>query len=263
MALTKKDIRAAADLIEGAYQTKTAIAPLRDQFDLDMGDAYRIQDANTKRWLEAGRVLSGRKIGVTSKAVQTQLGVGQPDYGMLFADMAYADGETISMNHLLQPRIEGEIAFYLGKDLDQPGITLAEVLSAVEYAVAAIEVVDSRIADWKIGITDTIADNASSGLYVLGSRPVKLDGFDHLNCGMVIEHRGEPVSNGIGAACLGNPLTSCLWLARKMVEVGRPLKAGDLVLSGALGPIVQVQANESYELRIEGLGSVRAEFTSS
>lgn len=262
MALTKKDIRAAADLIEGAYQTRTAIAPLRDQFELDMDDAYRIQNVNTKRWLEAGRVLSGRKIGLTSKAIQTQLGVDQPDYGMLFADMAYADGETISMSRLLYPRIEGEIAFYLGKDLDQPGITLAEVLSAVEYAVAAIEVADSRIADWKIGITDTIADNASAGLYVLGSHPVKLDGFDHLNCGMVLEHRGETVSNGMGSACLGNPLTACLWLARKMVEVGRPLKAGDLIMSGALGPMVQVQANESYELRIEGLGSVRVAFTS-
>lgn len=262
MALKKKEIRQAADLIAGAHQTKTAISPLRDRFEMDMTDAYNIQEVNTRRWLEEGRILSGRKIGVTSKAVQDQLGVDQPDYGMLFADMAFADGESISMSHLLQPRIEGEIAFYLGKDLDQPGLTLAEILSAVDYAVAAIEVVDSRIADWKIGITDTIADNASSGLYVLGSRPVKLDAFDHLNCSMVIEHRGEAVSSGIGAACLGNPLTSCLWLARKMVEVGRPLKAGDLILSGALGPIVPVEADETYELRIEGLGTVRAEFTS-
>lgn len=261
MALSSEDIRVAADLLYAAHETKTAIAPLCEQFALDIDDAYAIQDHNTQRWLDAGRILSGRKIGVTSKAVQTQLGVDQPDYGMLFSDMAFADGETISMDHLLQPRIEGEIAFYLGKDLDQPGMTLAEVLSAIEYAVAAIEVVDSRIADWKIGITDTIADNASSGLYVLGSRPVQLDGFDHLKCAMAIKHQGQPVSEGVGAACLGNPLTSCLWLARKMQVVGRPLKAGDLILSGALGPIVPVEANETYELSIEGLGTVRAEFT--
>jgi len=260
MTVTKDDIRNAAEAIRNSYETHMATSPLRDKYALTVDDAYAVQEVNTQHWLDNGRVLSGRKIGVTSKAVQDQLGVDQPDYGMLFADMAYADGETISMSHLLQPRIEGEIAFYLGKDLDQPGITMAEVLSAVEYAVAAIEVVDSRIENWSIGITDTIADNASSGLYVLGSRPVKLDAFDHLNCEMVIEHQGQTVSSGVGAACLGNPLTSCLWLARKMLAVGRPLKAGDLVLSGALGPIVPVQANETYVLKIEGLGSVRAAF---
>ena len=165
------------------------------------------------------------------------------------------------MSHLLQPRIEGEIAFYLSKDLDSPGITLAEVLSAIEYAVAAIEVVDSRIANWDIQITDTIADNASSGLYVLGSRPVKLDGFDHLNCGMVIENNGEIVCSGQGSACLGNPLNACLWLAQMMIKYGRPLKAGDLILSGALGPLTQVEGGQVYEMKIEGLGSVRADFT--
>ncbi len=261
MALTSADIKSAADALYQAHASHQAIGPLRDRYDMTIDEAYQIQNSNTERWLKEGRLLSGRKIGVTSKAVQTQLGVDQPDYGMLFTDMAFADGETISMSHLLQPRIEGEIAFYLAKDLDREGLTLAEVLSAIEYAVAAIEIVDSRIADWKIGITDTIADNASSGLYVLGSRPVKLDAFDHLGCKMVIDHNGESVSSGVGAACLGNPLTSCLWLARKMFAVGRPLKAGDLILSGALGPIVPVEANETYELRIEGLGSVRAEFT--
>ena len=165
------------------------------------------------------------------------------------------------MSHLLQPRIEGEIAFYLGKDLDSPGITLAEVLSAIEYAVAAIEVVDSRIANWDIQITDTIADNASSGLYVLGSRPVKLDAFDHFNCGMVIENNGETVCSGQGSACLGNPLNACLWLAQKMIKYGRPLKAGDLILSGALGPLTQVESGQVYEMKIEGLWSVRADFT--
>lgn len=262
MSLSKKDIENAAGTIRQAYVDMAPVPALRDSYDMSIADAYAVQEVNTRHWLKEGRILSGRKIGVTSKAVQGQLGVDQPDFGMLFSDMAFADGQEVSMSHLLQPKIEGEIAFYLGKDLDMPGLTLAEVLSAIEYAVAAIEIVDSRIADWDIKITDTIADNASSGLYVLGSRPVKLDGFDHLNCGMVIEHRGEPVCTGMGAACLGNPLNACLWLAQKMLEVGRPLRAGDLILSGALGPLTPVEANETYELKIEGLGSVRAGFTS-
>lgn len=262
MSLSKKDIEKAATAIRHAYADMKPISALRESYDMSIADAYAVQEVNTRHWLKEGRILSGRKIGVTSKAVQGQLGVDQPDFGMLFSDMAFADGQEVSMSHLLQPKIEGEIAFYLGKDLDMPGLTLAEVLSAIEYAVAAIEIVDSRIADWDIKITDTIADNASSGLYVLGSRPMKLDGFDHLNCGMVIEHRGEPVCTGTGAACLGNPLNACLWLAQKMLEVGRPLRAGDLILSGALGPLTPVEANETYELKIEGLGSVRASFTS-
>ncbi|MGC6512436.1 MAG: 2-keto-4-pentenoate hydratase [Parvibaculales bacterium] len=262
MTVSQKEIEQAAGLLMGAYETHQPIAPLRESYDLTIEDAYAVQEVNTKNWIKDGRILAGRKIGVTSKAVQGQLGVDQPDFGMLFSDMAYADSEEIPINNLMQPRIEGEIAFYLGKDLDNEKLTLAEVLSAVEYAVAAIEVVDSRIADWNIQITDTIADNASSGLYVLGSKPVKLSDFDHLNCGMVIEHRGQPVCSGVGSACLGNPLNACLWLAKKMQLVGRPLKAGDLILSGALGPLTPVQENETYEVKIEGLGSVRANFTS-
>ena len=261
MTISKKEINQAAELIQTAYETHQPIAPLRERFDMSIDDAYAIQEENTKHWIKSGRHLCGRKIGVTSHAVQSQLGVDQPDFGMLFSDMAFADSEEIPINNLLQPRIEGEIAFYLKRDLDQENVTLAEVVTAIDYAVAAIEVVDSRIADWDIQITDTIADNASSGLYVLGSRPVKLDAFDHLNCGMVIEHRGQPVCTGVGSACLGNPLNACLWLAKKMLLVGRPLKAGDLILSGALGPLTPVSMNESYEVKINGLGSVRANFS--
>ena len=260
MSLDQKHILSAAAAIRKSYETKSPIDALRRVYDMEIDDAYAVQEENTKYWLKRGRLLSGRKIGVTSHAVQSQLGVNQPDFGMLFSDMAFADGQEISMSHLLQPRIEGEIAFYLGKNLDSPGITLAEVLSAIEYAVAAIEVVDSRIAAWDIQITDTIADNASSGLYVLGSRPVKLDAFDHLNCGMVIENNGEVVCSGQGSACLGNPLNACLWLAQMMIKCGRPLKAGDLILSGALGPLTQVEGGQVYEMKIEGLGSVRADF---
>ena len=262
MSLDQRQVMSAAASIREAYEAKSPIAALRNSYNMEIDDAYAVQEENTKHWLKQGRLLSGRKIGVTSHAVQSQLGVDQPDFGMLFSDMAFADGQEISMSHLLQPRIEGEIAFYLKNDLDQENLTLAEVVAAIDYAVAAIEVVDSRIVDWNIQITDTIADNASSGLYVLGSTPVKLKDFDHLNCGMVIEHRGQPVCSGVGSACLGNPLNACLWLAKKMLLVGRPLKSGDLILSGALGPLTPVSVNESYELKINGLGSVRANFTS-
>jgi len=261
-AVDRKLIEAAAQKLRDAHESGTPCQPLNADIPADDLEAgYAIQDINTDLWIAGGRRLVGRKTGLTAKSVQAQLGVDQPDYGMLFADMAYGDGEEIPMSRLIQPKIEGEIAFVLGRDLDHEGLTMADILSSVEYAVAAFEVVDSRIADWKIKIMDTIADNASSGLYVLGTQPRKLGAFDPWSCGMVVEHRGEPISSGTGAACLGNPLTATLWLARKMVEVGRPLKAGDTILSGALGPMVPVNAGGVYELRISGLGSVRAVFS--
>lgn len=257
-------IERAAQTLREVIESRQPCAPLHETLPHDdLAAAYAIQEINTNHWLAGGRRLSGRKIGLTSRAVQTQLGVDQPDYGMLFADMAYGDAEEVPMARLLQPKVEGEIAFVLGRDLDGDGLTPADVISAIDYAVAAIEIVDSRVANWKIKILDTIADNASSGLYVLGSVPRRLGDFDPWACGMVLEHKGEPVSTGAGAACLGNPLTACLWLARKMIEVGRPLKAGDTVLSGALGPMVPVTAGGIYELRIEGLGSVRAVFSAA
>ncbi|MEX1147137.1 MAG: fumarylacetoacetate hydrolase family protein [Sphingomonadales bacterium] len=253
-----KSIEAAAQALRTAHDKGKACAPLRDHLDTDdVAGAYAIQDANTEHWLSQGRKLVGRKIGLTAKAVQKQMGVDQPDYGMLFADMVYGDGEEIPMSRLIQPKVEGEIAFVLARDLDGESLTMADVIGAVDYALPAFEIVDSRITDWKITIADTVADNASSGLLVLGTRPVSLRDFDAYACGMVIEHKGEPITVGAGAACLGNPVTATLWLARKMVEVGRPLRAGDIVLSGALGPMTPLQAGGSYELKISGLGSVR------
>ena len=166
----------------------------------------------------------------------------------------------MSASRLIQPKVEAEIAFVIGRDLDDERLTIADILRAMEFALPAIEIVNSRIADWKIGLLDTIADNASSGLYVLGASPKKLEGLDLRLAGMVMEHSGEPVSVGVGAACLGDPLSAMLWLAKTMARVGRPLKAGDTVLSGALGPMVTVTWGGVYEARIEGLGSVRAAF---
>jgi 2-keto-4-pentenoate hydratase len=259
--VTKTAPHAVADAIHGAYKTANPVPPVRDLLPAGAIDqAYAAQEINTERWLRAGRRLVGRKIGLTSLAVQRQLGVDQPDYGMLFDDMAVPDGWDVARDRLIQPKVEAEIAFVLGRDLDHEHLTIADVLRAVEFALPAIEIVDSRISDWKIGILDTIADNASSGLYVLGASPKKLDGLEQRLCGMVMEMGGEEVSVGAGAACLGDPLSATLWLAKTMAKVGRPLKAGDTVLSGALGPMVTVKWGEVYEARVSGLGSVRAAF---
>lgn len=255
------NIQKAADLLWQAAESRTACAPVRDLLaDGWVEAAYAAQEINTQRSLAAGRRLVGRKIGLTSVAVQKQLGVDQPDYGMLFADMAMPDGLEIPTSRLIQPKAEAEVAFVLGRDLDDPQLTMADVLRAVEYALPALEIVDSRVADWGIKILDTIADNASSGLYVLGNQPKRLTELDLRACGMVMEIGGEPVSTGAGAACLGHPLNATLWLAQVMARVGRPLKAGDTVLSGALGPMVSVKPGNTVEARISGLGTVRALF---
>ncbi len=252
-------IRQAADRLRDAAATGTPCRNLRDLLDGgDVAAGYAVQDIGTDRALASGRRLIGRKIGLTSAAVQMQLGVDQPDYGMLFADMCFADTEPLPWSAMMQPKAEGEIAFVLERDLDGEHIILPELISAIAYALPAIEVVGSRIAGWDVQILDTIADNASCGQVVLGTVPRKLDAFDPRLCGMVLERRGDPVSVGAGAACMGNPLTATLWLARKMVEVGRPLRAGDLVMSGSLGPLVPVNAGDVFELRISGLGDVRA-----
>lgn len=244
-----------------AGETGTPCAPVRGELpEGDLDAAYAVQDANTRAWLADGRRPVGRKIGLTSRAVQKQLGVDRPDFGMLWADMAVCDGEEIAPGAVMQPKIEGEISFVLADDLTVERPTVADVTAAIAYAAASIEIVGSRIENWDISIVDTIADNASSGLFVLGNEPHMLEDFDSRLCGMVVEHRGEPVSVGAGAACLGNPLNAVVWLAREMVARGRPLRAGDIVMSGALGPMVPVAPGEVYEVRINGLGSVRAAF---
>jgi 2-keto-4-pentenoate hydratase len=254
--------QAAAARLRDAYASHTPCPPIADLLaGGTVADAYAVQEINTQQWLTDGRRLVGRKIGLTSPAVQRQLGVDQPDYGMLYADMAVDEGADIAVGKLLQPRAEAEIAFVLARDLPNHDTTSTEVMRAIDFVVAAIEIVDSRIADWSIGILDTVADNASSGLFVLGSRPVGLDAFDPIMCGMVMERAGEPVSTGAGRACLGSPISAVTWLARTMAAIGRPLQAGDTVLSGALGPMVAVAPGDVVEARISGLGSVTASFS--
>ena len=250
-----------ADQLHQAAKTGVPIAPVRTQLPAgDLQAAYAVQHINTERALSAGRRLVGRKIGLTSLAVQKQLGVDQPDFGMLFHDMAYGDGEEIAWSQTMQPKCEAEVALVMGRELADERLTVTDLINATAYALPAIEVVGSRIEKWDIRITDTIADNASSGVFVLGHNPVKLADVDLRLAGMVMTRRGDPVSFGVGAACLGHPLTAALWLARTLVRVGRPLQAGDVVLTGALGPMVVAAPGDVFEARIHGLGSVRAVF---
>jgi 2-keto-4-pentenoate hydratase len=259
--MTPQLIEEAASALTEAARTGKYIAPLRETYEqLTIEDAYAIQRVNTGRRLAEGRRLVGCKIGLTSVAVQKQLGVDRPDFGMLFDDMGYGDGEPIPASILTQAKIEAEVAFVIGRDITVPNPGQLDVLNAIEYALPALEIVGSRIADWNVRITDTIADNASSSAYVIGNSPRKLSEFDLRLCGMVMERRGDPVSVGAGAACLGNPVNAVVWLARTMATLGTPLKAGDLVLSGALGPMVAVRPGDIFETRINGLGSVRAVF---
>jgi 2-keto-4-pentenoate hydratase len=255
-------VELAAGELRKAYESGVPCEPLRSRLlpEGDVASAYEVQRAQVAQWIADGRRPVGAKVGLTNPAVQRQLGVDQPDFGMLLADLAVPDGGEVPANRLLQPRVEAEIAFVLGADLPHDQVTTVEVIRATDCLLPAIEIVDSRIAGWDITIVDTVADNASTGMFVLGTRPVRLAEVDLRLCGMVLEHDGTPVSVGAGAACLGNPAHAVAWLAGTLVRTGQPLRAGDVVLSGALGPVVPVRPGAAYQARISGLGSVRVAF---
>ncbi|MCD4527267.1 2-keto-4-pentenoate hydratase [Nocardioides sp. cx-173] len=252
----------AATRLLDAQSTGTPCAPVRDLIGpADVDRAYAVQERLTAARLASGATIVGRKIGLTSPAVQQQLGVDRPDFGVLFDDMDVAAGGVAPMARLLQPKVEAEIAFVLAEDLDRDDLDVDTVRSAVEYAVAALEIVDSRIAGWDITYGDTVADNASSGLYVLGEQRVSLEEFTPVDAEMSMSIDGEVVSTGNGAACLGDPLAALVWLARTAREVGTPLRAGQVVLSGALGPMVAVTAGAHVSAEISGLGTVTVDFS--
>lgn len=240
-----------------------AIPPMRDGLDpRDVEAAYAIQAINTRFWEAAGRRIIGRKVGLTAKAVQQQLGVDQPDFGVLFEDMELPDGGALPSGRLLQPKAEAEVAFVIGDDFPVHTVTREELAAAVESVVAAIEIVDSRIADWKITFADTVADNGSSAMFVLGKDRKPLAGLDLWTCGMALEVNGAVASLGAGVACLGHPLNAATWLANALAERGEPLRKGDIVLTGALGPMVALQPGDSVKATIGGLGSVSFSYES-
>lgn len=249
-------IESASRALRDAYAGEP-IAPMRDVMgptDADL--AYAVQAANTRFWEAQGRRIVGRKIGLTAKAVQAQLGVDRPDYGVLFDDMVIADGGVLDPARVIQPKAEAEVALILKTDVTDARCDAATIAAAAKSAVAAIEIVDSRIADWAITFADTVADNGSSAFFVLGEHRRPLDGLDLYTCGMALEVDGALVSLGAGAACLGHPLEAAAWLARTLAAAGEPLRAGDVVLTGALGPMVAIRPGDRVEAKIGGLGSV-------
>ncbi len=255
---TKEQIQAAALALYGAAASGTTIPPVRQLIgDKNIEAAYLVQEINVDRVISEGGKVVGKKIGLTSFAVQKQLGVDQPDYGILF-DQTWVREGKLSYSELVQPKAEAEIAFIMAEDLDGD-INLDRLIDSIDYASVAIEIVGSRVADWDIRITDTIADNASASHFILGDSKIKLDKVDLVNCKMQMTKNGEITSEGNGKACMDNPLNAALWLAKKMAEMGNPLKKGEILLSGALGPMVVIEQGDTFEVSIEGLGSVSLE----
>ncbi len=244
-----------------AEREARSIAPLTERFPtLSITDAYGIQQQLISRRVESGETVIGKKIGVTSQAVMELLKVNQPDFGMLTDRMVVNQGEAIDMDRLIQPKAEGEIAFVLKRDLCGPGVTAADVLRATEGVMACFEIVDSRIRDWQIKIQDTVADNASCGLFVLGDRLVDPAELDLYSVGMVLEKNGRVVGTGAGAATMGSPLTAVAWLANTLGSLGMGLKAGDVILSGALSGMVPVSRGDNLNITLAGIGRTGVRF---
>jgi len=259
--MTPELIQQLGDELFEALQGRKTLAPLTSRHpDITITDAYAVQQRMMARRLAAGEIVIGKKIGVTSKAVMNMLGVYQPDFGWLTDGMVYNEGEAIPADTLIQPKAEGEIAFMLKKTLKGPGITAADVLAATDGVMACFEIVDSRIQDWKIKIQDTVADNASCGVFVLGDRLVDPRDVDLATCGMVLEKNGEIVATGAGAAALGHPANAVAWLANTLGEHGIALEAGEVVLSGSLGIMVPVAAGDNLRVTIGGIGGCSVRF---
>lgn len=251
------------DELYAALRGGHTVVPLTDrENDIQIEDAYHISLRMLNRRVENdGETIVGKKIGVTSKPVQEMLGVFQPDFGFLTDTMEYPDGADIPVaGNLIAPKAEGEIAFRLKKDLVGPGVTEADVLDATETIIPCFEIVDSRIEDWKIKIQDTVADNASCGVFVLGKNEVDPRDYDLPNLKMTIYKNGEFHSEGLGSAVQGNPLTAVAWLANTLGEFGIPFKAGELILSGSLAPLIPVVAGDEMSLEIEGIGGCSCKF---
>lgn len=252
-------IEAAAAKLLDAYITGTPVDPLIGDYpDADVTDSYRIQQEQVRRWIKDGDAIKGHKVGLASLAMQRQMGVHQPDYGHLMTSMFHLEHMPLDVSRFLQPRIEPEIAFVLGRELSGPGVTAADAMRAVEFVVPALEIVDSRIRDWKISIVDTIADNASSGGVILGSKPTRLDGLDLRAAGCTFHINGAQVGTGAGGAVLGSPLNALVWLANTVGPLGITLEPGHVVMPGSMTRAEPVQAGDTVVSDMGPLGSVTA-----
>lgn len=255
-----------AQMLLAATQSQKPCEPLRLQAEkhgwaTDEINAYAVQRQVRARRVESGDRTIGRKIGLTAASVRKQLGVFQPDYGYLWHSTAYGDGASVPLSDYIHPKLEAEVAIVLGKDLPPSDPTLVDLIEATAYALPALEIVDSRIRGWDIRLFDTVADNASAGGFVLGADPRRLDQLCLRDARMSMRRGGELVSGGAGQECLGHPLNAAVWLAKQAAQCGEPLRKGDIVLTGALGPMVTIVQGDRFEATIEGLGSISVDFT--
>ncbi|WP_156291365.1 2-keto-4-pentenoate hydratase [Oceanobacillus salinisoli] len=251
---------AATRLLE-AEKSKHVIQPLTETYPgITVDEAYHTQLEFIQRKVDEGAIIVGKKIGATSKAIQNMFGVNQPDYGHLLDDMMYVEGEVISLKDFIQPKVEFEIAFKLKKDLKGPNVTVMDVLEATDYIAPAIEVIDSRIANWEIKFEDTVADNGSSAAAIIGGKPAKLDGIDLTHIGMVAYRNGEMIDSGAGAAVLGSPLRSVAWLANSLGKYDVSLQAGEIVLSGALTSAVEIEDQDTFTAEFDHIGAISVTF---
>jgi len=262
VALNKAQIESFGDSLFEAMTNRTVIEPITDQApDVEISDSYKISQRFLERRLAAGETMIGKKIGVTSAAVMNMLNVHQPDFGFLTDKMVYGtSAEVPASTEMIAPKAEGEIAFVLKDELSGPGVTNADVIAATDFVMPCFEIVDSRIRDWKIKIQDTVADNASCGVIVLGDGARKPHEIELSTCGIVVSLNGEIVSTGAGAAALGSPVNCITWLANTLGEFGISLKAGELILSGSLVPLQAVKPGDNMHMEIGGLGQASVRF---
>ena len=257
--MEKAAIAVFANELFEAERSRKAITQLTEKADISIDDAYAIQLENVRKVLEMGHTISGKKIGLTSEGIQKQLGVNEPDYGHLFAAMDCADG-NVKTDALIQPKIEGELAFVLKADLSGGEVTAKDVREATDYVQAAFEIVDSRVADWKIKLQDTVADNASSGRYVLGGKKLHIDEVDLPSVEMKLYKNGEMIAEGTGAAVLGDPCIAVAWLANRLWGYGVTLKKGEVILSGAFSAAPAAEKGDVFEAEFSSFGKVSAAF---
>jgi 2-keto-4-pentenoate hydratase len=259
--MSSEQVISTADRLLTAYKTGVPIDPITPAFaDADLSVAYEIVRAQVRQWEADGDTVKGHKVGLASLAIQRQMGVDQPDFGRLTASMFRLEHHPIPVGSFIQPRIEPETAFVLGRPLSGPGVTVADAVRAVDCVLVALEVVDSRIRDWKVQIFDTIADNASSGGVILGSRPVRLDDIDLRLAGCVLHINGEVVATGAGGAVLGSPVNSLVWLANTVGPLGMTLEAGHVILPGSMTRAFPVSPGDTVVATATGMGSVSAVF---